>query len=505
VRRLLFAAAMLLLGCAPKSTPSSEPRSGAPISITSSTPTGTAVVWPDEEFRYTQPTPRPVRELEVPQPERFELDSGLDVVLVSRTDLPTVSLWLSFPTGSITDPAGKRGRTSVCMSLLSQGTASQDKVAIQEKQADLAINVWANSGSERVSTGLSSLARTLEPALDLWVEMLRDPGMRQADLDRIIGVRRASLEQNRSAPRNLARRLWPSVVMGPEHPYGRLTTARDYGAITRKDCLKFVDSLGPQNATLFVAGAMTKAQVEQAIGERLSWWKGATEVSPMPPAPQPRKPAIYFADVPDAQQSQLYVGHPGPLRTAPDYEANRLTAAILGGSFSGRVNMNLREDKGFAYGARARFSYYKNAGVFAMTSQVRGDATADAITELLFELRRMRSEPVTSEELAREQDAAIASLPALFDTSRQLLSTYASLSFYGLPLDYYADFVERISAQGIADVRTAARNNLHADDLSILVVGDGASVLSDLLALAEKEGLGPVVVLDPDGRVRRSL
>ena len=260
------------------------------------------MVWPDEDFRYQQPSPAPPRELQVPPAERFELASGLDVVLVSRTDLPTVSLWLSFPTGSITDPAGKRGRTSVCMGLLGQGTERLDKVAFEERQADLAINIWANAGSERVSTGVSSLARTLEPALDLWVEMVLSPGMRQEDLARLIDGRKASLDQNRSAPRNLAQRLWPSVVMGPEHPYGRLSTARDYDAVTRKDCQRFAASLGPENATLFVAGAMTKPQVIDAIGSRLKGWKGSTPLPAAPEAPTHRKPAIYFADVPDAQQ-----------------------------------------------------------------------------------------------------------------------------------------------------------------------------------------------------------
>lgn len=495
----------LLMACTPSSSTATPDAGQGNIAITGSTPAGSAVVWPDEPFRYQQPQPQQPRELNVPPAERFKLASGLDVVLVSRTDLPTVSMWLSFPTGSITDPTGKRGRTSLCMSLMSQGTAKLDKVAFEEKQADLAISVWARSGSERVSTGVSSLARTLEPALDLWIEMLREPGMRKDDLDRLVSTRKASLDQNRAAPSNLARRLWPSVVMGPEHPYGRLTTERDYTSISQKDCQRFASGLGVENATLFVAGAMTKQQVLDSVGSRLADWKGATTVPEAPIAPTPRKAAVYFADVPGAKQSQLYVGHPGPMRTAEDYEANRLNAAILGGSFSGRVNMNLREDKGFAYGARARFSYYKHAGVFAMTSSVRGDATAAALGELLSELRRMRTEPVSTEELAREQDAAIASLPALFDTSRQLLSTYATLSFYGLPLDYYAGFVGRISDQGVADLRTAARNNLNSTNLSILVVGDGEAVLPSLQALAKEESLGPVVVLDPDGHVVKTL
>ncbi len=505
MKRLLLPLA-LSLGCA-SSPSSSAPASNGAIAITASPAEGSAVVWPDEEFRYTQPSAREPAELDIPPVERFTIEPGIDVYLASRPELPTVSLWMSFPTGSITDPKGKRGRTSVCMSLVSQGTKTLDKVAFEEKQADLASSVWANSGSESLSTGVSSLKRTLEPTLDLWVEMLREPGMRQGDLDRIKAARKASLAQNKSAPGSLGRRLWSSVVMGPEHPYGRVTTEKDYSSITKRDCDKFLRTLGPQNAQLFVAGAMTKAEVESMIGARLKDWKGSTTTPDVPPEPAPRSGGIFFADIPGAAQSQIYVGHPGPQRAAKDYEANRLVAAILGGSFSGRVNMNLREDKGFAYGARARFSYYKHAGVFAMSSSVRGDATAASIGELLAELERMRTEPVTLEELQREQDAAVASLPAMFSTSRRLLSTYSNLVFYGLPLDYYDAFVGRVTDQGIANLRTAARNNLRASDLSILVVGDGESVLPTLLKLAQDENLGggTVTVLDADGRVVRTV
>ncbi len=505
MKTALLLTSLLAVGCTRPSAPASPDAAQPPIAITGSASSSTAVVWPDEHYRYSQPQPRTPRELEVPAAERFELDSGLDVVLVSRTDLPTVSLWLSFPTGAIADPTGKRGRASMCMDLMSQGTKALDKVAFEEKQADLAVSVWANAGAERVNTGVSSLANTVGPAIELWADMMRSPGMRQGDLDRIIAARKATLAQNKSAPRNLGSRLWPSVVMGPEHPYGRRTTERDYGAVTRRDCERFAASLGPHNATLFVAGAMTKDQVLQEIGPRLKGWKGSTPIPDVPSAPTPREPGVYFADVPDAKQSQLYVGHPGPKRTAGDYEANRLMAAILGGSFSGRVNMNLREDKGYAYGARAHLSYYKHAGVFAMTSSVHSEKTAPAVRELLLELRRMRSEPVTQRELEREQDAAIASLPALVGTSRQLLRTYSNLMFYGLPLDYYDGFVGRISSQGIADLRTAARTNLRDSDLSILVVGDAETVLPELRALAQSESLGPVRELDADGHVLRTL
>ncbi len=461
------------------------------------------MIWPDEQFRYTKPEPSEPAELSIPALETFTIQPGIDVYLASRPELPTVSLWMSFPTGSISDPLGKKGRSSVCTSLMAQGTERLDKVAFEERQADLASNVWARSGSESISSGLSSLKRTLEPTLELWVEMLRTPGMRQADLDRIKSARRASLRQNKSAPSSLGRRLWSSVVMGAEHPYGRVTTQEDYAAITRRDCRRFVGDLGPQNAQLFVAGAMTRTEVESMIGSRLSWWKGETKVPQVPPAPASSGGGVFFANAPGAAQSQIYVGHPGPSRDASDYESTRLMAAILGGSFSGRVNMNIREDKGYAYGARARFGYYKHGGVFSMTTSVRSDVTEPALRELFKEIQIMRTEPVTADELEREQQAVIASLPAMFSTSSRLLGTYANLVFHGLPLDYYDGFVQRISNVAIADVRSSARDRLQGRGMSVLVVGDAEAVLPGLRAVAREGAFGgrDIVMLDTDGRV----
>lgn len=468
-----------------------------------SPPSTSPVVWPDEDYRYTRPEPRTRAALRVPAIERFELDSGIEVFLAPRPTLPTVSMWLSLPTGGAADPVGKRGLTSLCMSLVGQGTQSLSKVPFEERQADLAANISSGATAESVNVGMSTLKRALEPTLDLWAETLREPGFREEDLERLRARRLTSLAQNKAAPDPLARRLWRSVVMGSSHPYGRITTESGYRSISVADCKKFHKSLGPANARLFVAGAITEAEIREHIELRLAGWKGDTpELPPMPEA-TPREGTIFLAHVDEAAQSKIYIGHPGPDRTAPEYEANRMMAAILGGSFSGRVNMNIREDKGFAYGARARFTYFKSGGWFSTTTSVRTDATRASLDELAKEIQRMRTSPVSEEELERERQAILLSLPANFSTARRMLGTYSSLAFFGLPMDYYDGFVKRVQSVSANSIQTAAAKNLRATDYKVLVVGDATKIRDELQSLAAAGTFGPhktVIELDADGR-----
>jgi predicted Zn-dependent peptidase len=485
------------------------PRGDAPVTAppraeaTASLSDGSAIVWPDEEHRYTRPKPRPPAELQIPPIETFRIEPGIDVYLAPRPSLPTVTMWLSFPTGSVGDPKGRAGLASVCMELMEEGTASQDKVAFEERQADLASSVWADANAESINVGLSALTRTLEPTLDLMVEMLRKPGLRQADLDRLRSRRLAGLAQAKAAPSSLARRLWEPVVFGPDHGHGRLTTAASYKAIKLAHCRRLVQSLRPGNARLFVAGAITREEIASLLEPRLTGWSGETPEAPQLSAATPRKGTIFFAHVPGAAQSQIYVGHPGPARQAEDYEASKLMASILGGSFSGRVNMNIREDKGFAYGARARFSYHKQHGTFAATTSVRSDATESALRELAKEIQRIRTAPVGAEELERERQAELLGLPADFSTARRMLGMYSSLVFYGLPLDYYESYVQRIEAIDHAAVQEAAVKHLRATDFKVLVVGDGAVIRAGLERIAADGIFGSegVVQLDGDGNV----
>ncbi len=465
-----------------------------------------AMVWPDEDFRYAAPEPSEARPMEVPPITRFELANGIEAYLVERHQLPTVSMTLSFATGSVADPPRKRGMTSLCMQLLEEGTKRLDKVAFEERKADLAATVSAFANRETMGIGVAVLRPNLEAALDLAVEMLLEPGLRPADLERLRARQKASLQQTKAAPASLGRHLWPSIVFGPQHPYGRVTTEASIDAVTVGDCKKLLAKLAPKGARLFVAGDVTEAEVRSLLESRLARWRGKAPAAPTLPPPAPREGSIFLVDVPGAAQSQIYVGHPGPARTASDYEPTLLMAQILGGSFSSRINMNLRETHGYAYGARAQFTYRRDGSVFAASSSVRSDATGASLREIAEEIERMRAEMVEAAELERERQGTLQRLPALFATARSILDTYADLVFYGLPLDWYEGHQRRIDAVKAEDVLKAARSHLWTEDVRVLVVGDRATIGAELEAIAEEHifGTGGLVVLDPDGNVERS-
>jgi zinc protease len=465
------------------------------------------VTAPDEAFRYQAPVPRPAPRVRIPAIDTFELDGGITVYLAAKDTLPTVSLSVSIPTGTIADPPGQRGLVALAMDLVEQGTVRLDKAAWAAAKADLASSVYTYANTETLGFGLASLHRTFEATADLAFELLETPGLRERDLSRLVAHRKSNLAQNKAAPASLSRRLWPAVIHGLHHPYGRPTMAAEYDAIAVPHCVAHWASQGPEGASMFVAGATDEAELRRVLQARLAAWgedgSGRPRRSPAPAVPPsaPMRGTIFFSHVPGAAQSQILVGHAGPLRTAPDYEATRLMAQILGGGFSSRINMNIREDKGYAYGARAGFSYRKTSGTFCAGSSVQTAATAPALREIATEIRKMREAPVLEDELRREMDGTLLGLPASFSTAQRIRSTYANLVFYGLPLDWYETFQTRLSEVTTGDVLAAARAHLRERDHTVLVVGDGDVIRTDLQRLADEGIFGEAgfVELDTDG------
>ncbi|MEZ4380178.1 MAG: pitrilysin family protein [Nannocystaceae bacterium] len=464
-------------------------------------PEATGPVWPDEPFRAEQPAPGPFAELQLPAIKTFTLGSDLEVFLVSQDRLPTVYMTLEWDLGEVADPAKKAGMHSLCVDLIDEGTRRLDKIAWEEAQADRAVSVWTSSGRETASAGVRALKGQLDPALDLFFEMLREPGMRQKDLDRVRDRRKASLVQARATPSSIASRVNPALVWGDTHPYGHIETEKTFDAVTVADCKKIAGKLRPGGARLFVVGMITEDELRAAFDARAKGWKGKAPQAKKIPDAAPKSGAIYLVDAPGAAQSVISIGHPGPARQAPDYEATYLMAQILGGSFSSRINMNLREDKGFAYGGRGSYYYARGGSRFAAGASVRTDATGESLREVAKEIQGMRAAPPTPEEVQREKSGAIAALPARFSTPTRTLFAFESLAFYGLPLDWYSGYTERIAAVDPAAIHKAAQEHLQESDFVVLVVGDASVIKDDLQKIADERlfGAGGLVVLDADG------
>lgn len=517
-----------LLGACPSSNqksgimPAGTVAGGSSDNADQNSNTASVAVFPEEAFRDTQPQPSAMRPFNLPGINQFNM-AGIDVYLVERHDLPVVSLELNFDGGIVTDKTGREGTASACMSMMSEGTKKLDKLAFEEALADMASGVSSYAGNESQGVSMRSLSKHFDATLALYFDTLMEPGYRQADLSRMIERRIESIKQSKGTPSSVAGRLTRNIVYGPKHAFGKIRTEKSLQKIKLNDCKAHHKAyIKPTGARLFVVGDMTKEQLTEKFAPLLAKWKGSPKKIAKVGTPKSRQGRVFFVNIPGAAQSSIYVAHPGPERKAPAYYANQLMTGVLGGGFSSRINMNLREGKGYTYGARGGFNYNRHFGTFIASSSVRSDSTRQSLTEIFTEISGMQSgkNPAKAEELAREKNGTILGLPARFATSSQVLSIYRNLQYYDLPLGYYNEYSEKVSAVTLEQVNAAAAKLLHSDNAVVVVVGDAnskqirhdkslekdiktdATLLDSLkeLAASEMGGKGKLIILDVDGK-----
>jgi zinc protease len=460
--------------------------------------------FPNEPFRAAPPAAGEMRPLKTPALERFSLPGGITVFLVERHTLPLVSMSLIFEGGSAIDPKGKEGLAAVCAGLLSDGTEKLDKIAFEEAQADIASSIASGAATDQHWVSVDTLKKNLGVSLELWTDTLLRPGMRQDELDRNLKRSIAGLQQMKGNPGAVAGRLSGSVVYGAHHLYGRFATEASYGAISLPDCKEFVaDYVKPQGSRLYVVGDVSKAELTQELTARLKGWSGRPKASPPVGTPRPRAGKIFFVDMPNAPQSVVQLMHLGPPRKAPDYHPTSIMSGILGGGFASRINMNIREKHGYAYGARGAFDYARQGSIFRASASVRTDVTKESIEEILNEIRGLKAAPPSDEELVREKDGKVLALPAQFATGGQVLSAFRDLIYFGLPMNYFDNYIPNVRAVDKAAVKKAAAKYLKPESIQLLVVGDGKIVLPKLQELVSSKELkelhGKIVELDTDG------
>jgi len=510
---------------APEEPPVSEP-TPAPTTVTQ-TAQPQELSFPDEAFRAAQPEAGPPRPFRLPHIQRFKLKHGTEVYLVEKHDLPIVSLDLVFEGGGAVDPTSKEGLASVCMAMLTEGTQKLDKIAYSEALADTASSIDSYAGDDTQGLSLNTLSKHFDATFALYVDTLRTPGFRPEDLDRMVKRRIEGLKQTKGTPAAVAPRVARPVLYGPKHPFGRVTTEASLAAITLDDCkAHHAAALKPGGARLFVVGDMTEARLRAYFdGPLLSGWTGRMPALTKVAKPATQKGRIFLVHIPGAAQSQVSLMHFGPKRGAADYFPTAMVSAVIGGGFSSRLNMNLREDKGYSYGAYGTFSYNRFQGVFTAGASVRTDATYQTVLEIAREVGTMAAgdAPATADELTREKAGAIQGLPSRFATGGAALGMFRSLAYFGLPLDYYDRYVASVEKVNAAQVAKAAKQHLKPAQAVFVVVGDGdapviardgkedkpllkdgqpvtlRAALADLAA-SGKLGAGALVELDADGK-----
>ena len=441
-------------------------------------------------------------ELELPEQQAFTLKNGLKVVLAERHDTPAVFMNLQYRSGASAD-GEQPGLASMVARMLSEGAGDYESLAFSARQEELGASIGAGSGLDYNTLSFSALKSQLEPSLELFRDVISSPLFPEDDLKRVKSNWLDSIRQEEAQPQGLAMRKLPPLLFGENHPYGApLTgsgTPEAIESITRDDLVKFHKTwLRPDNAQLTVVGDVTKPEIEKLLNETLGGWRAPSEALSaldIPSVERPPKARVFLLDRPGAQQSYIMAGLVMPPWQPEGSEAFDAMASAIAGKFTSRINMNLREDKHWSYGARAVSMDTEAQRPYIVVAPVQTDKTAPAMKELLKEYRDyLGKRPIEDSELNDYKDDEVLKQSARFQTKGQLLSSIAWQVEKGLPAEYIADYPQRVSALDKAQVEGAAREYLAPEQFTWLVVGDLKQIQKEIEALK----LGPVEVLSTD-------
>ncbi|HEV2800456.1 MAG TPA: pitrilysin family protein [Pyrinomonadaceae bacterium] len=449
------------------------------------------------------PKPGPEPRLVLPKVERHRLSNGLEVLLVRHTELPVVNMNLIIKSGAASDPETLPGAASLTADLLDEGTKTRGALDISNALAGIGARLSVNAGWDSTNADLLTLTRHLDRALDIYADVLLNPAFPETDLKRLRATRLAALQQQRDNADAIAGVVYSSILYGDKHPYGRPLSGNEtsLAAIEGADVRRFYETYyRPNNAALIVAGDVTASTLLPKLERAFAAWKPAqvpaANVSQTPPARE--RAGIYLVDKPGAAQSVIQIGQVGVARNTPDYFPLLVLNSMLGGQFVSRINLNLREDKGYTYGARSNFDYRRGAGPFTASGGVFTNVTKESISEFLKELRGIRGEiPVTERELEYAKQGILRGFPRGFETPDQIAGRLSAVVLYNLPDDYFNNYSARVRAVSLADITRVANRYLDPSRMAILVVGDRKAVEPGLRSLGISD---TITLLDPHGR-----
>jgi predicted Zn-dependent peptidase len=432
------------------------------------------------------------------------LPHGMAVWTVEHPSVPVVTFVLLVTVGSAVDPPGRSGLASLTGDMLDEGAGSRTALEVNDALARIGAAFDTEVGPDATFLTLTTLARCRDRGLGLLADLVVRPRFEPHEFERVRHLRANRLRQLRDLPPAVADRAFAALLYG-DHPYGHLAIGTEGAleSITLDEVRTFHQrAYRPANATLIAVGDATHdelfASVEAAFG---SWTDAAAAhhefAASLPRALDPptvEAPRLAVVDRPGAAQSELRIGHVAAPRTTPDYHALVLLNMALGGQFVSRINMNLRENKGYTYGARTSFDFRRGPGPFLLQVSVQTAVTADAIRESLAELHAVGDDrPITERELEVARAALTRGYPRNFETAEQIARSCAQLALYGLPDDYFERFVPTVRGLEVEDIHRVAARWLDAARLSTLIVGDRSAFGPDLDAL----GLGEATVAQP--------
>ena len=444
-----------------------------------------AVEAPD---RSAPPELGPPPSFSIPQPSRFELGNGLSVVLLSKHDAPIVQLQLLILSGGVSTSPGV---ASMAMDLLDEGAGELDSLGLAEAVEFLGARLSTWSSDEFSGINLFTTRARLEEALPLMSDVVLRPAFPEAELSRRHAERLGQLLQMRDEARAIAGVALAQQLFGPDHPYGRFVGQPELDAISLESIKAFHrDHFRTGNMTLIVVGDVTEEAIRPLLEKAFGGLReGKAPSSPTMEFPQVAKRRIVLVDKKGAAQSEIRVARMGPDRKTEDYYPLTVMNTVLGGSFTSRLNSNLREDKGYTYGARSGFSFGVHEGPFRVRTAVQTDVTAAALSEIFSELEKIREIPEV--ELERARNFTALRYPSSFQTVGGIASQLAELVLFDLPADTVNHHVEKLLAVTGEQAVAGAERWVDYEKMLVLIVGDRSEVEQGLIDL----DIGEVEVL----------
>jgi predicted Zn-dependent peptidase len=445
------------------------------------------------------PAPGPAAPLHLPTIHKSTLSNGLPLWIVEMHKVPVAQANLVIFSGTADDPAGKFGVASMTTAMLEEGAGSRSALEIADAVDYLGADLASGSGVDASTVRLHVPVARLKDAVPIMADVVLRPTFPKEELDRLRQERLTSLLQARDNPATVAPLVFSRELYGPTHRFGTMTggTAATIKAFTPEDLRAFyARTFQPANATLLVVGDVTGSAVTPMVEAAFGQWKvpgGEPPRATLPAVQGPAKRVVYLVDKPGAAQSQIRIGTIGVARSTPDFFPIQVLNTILGGSFSSRLNMNLREQHGYAYGASSAFDMRLSPGPFFAAAGVQTDKTAASLTEFFKELNGIL-QPVPADELARAKNYIALRYPGAFETTSDISRRLEDMVVYHLPDDYYAKYVQNIQAVSDADVQRVARKYINPDRLIVVVVGDLKTIEAPVRAL----NLGDIKIVSAD-------
>lgn len=440
--------------------------------------------------------------LTLPPMQRASLSNGLKVVMVERHNAPVVDFSLLVKSGYASDSPDMPGVASFAQRMLEEGTPTRNSLRIGEELEAIGARFTASANLDWTSANLNVLKATLPQGLEIFADLVLHPAYPRGEFERLRRDRIAAIARDKVTPQPMALRVVPSLLYGKGHPYASAFAGTGTEAaltrITREDLAKFHQTwFKPNNAILLVVGDTTLAEVVPKLEALFAGWKpGPVPAKNVPIAAQPEKTAVYLIDRPGALQSVIVGAQLAPPRNDPDVVALQLVNNLFGGSFSSRINMNLREDKHWSYGVRTLLPDARGQRPYLSLSPVQTDKTKEALQELVTEYAGIAgARPIAAKELEEFQSQDTLKLPGSFETAGQLANAYSTLLQYDLPEDYYNTFTQKTLALTPDQANALARRIVQPGRLIWVVVGDMSKVESGIREL----NLGEVRKIDTDG------